>query len=117
LMLSGGGTLDGRRLLKAKTIKEMTRNQLAEPLMPITFASTKRDGIGFGLGFSVCVRPSKWEPAARVGEYGWFGSTSTHFWISPKDDLVVIILTQGTFELDIVERAVKPLVYGAIVED
>jgi len=117
LMLADKGTLDGKRLLKAETVEQMTRNQLAEPLMPIDFASTKRDGFGFGLGFSVCVERSKWEPAARVGEYGWFGSTSTHFWISPKDDLVVIILTQGTFELDIVERAVKPLVYGAIVED
>lgn len=50
----------------------------------------------------------------KVGEFGWGGAASTHFWISPHDDLAVVVLTQlmpFTFQM---ELAVKPLVYDAL---
>ena len=117
LMLSGKGTFGGKRLLKAETVELMTRNHLPKEVMPIAFGPAKRYGVGFGLGFSVRVRQTVWESASRVGEYGWGGAASTHFWISPRDELVVVALTQYMPFSDRVERAIKPIVYEAIVEE
>ncbi|NQU25365.1 MAG: beta-lactamase family protein [Candidatus Nealsonbacteria bacterium] len=116
LMLSGKGQFAGKRLLKTETVELMTRNHLPKEVMPIAFGPAKRLGVGFGLGFSVRVRQTVWESASRVGEYGWGGAASTHFWISPRDELVVVALTQYMPFSDRVERAVKPVVYEAIVE-
>ncbi|NQT41589.1 MAG: hypothetical protein HQ581_29135 [Planctomycetes bacterium] len=70
----------------------------------------------FGLGFSVVVRKSPWDPAAVVGEYGWGGAASTHFWISPKHDMFVVALQQYMPFNSTIENKVKPLVYEAAVE-
>jgi CubicO group peptidase (beta-lactamase class C family) len=48
-----------------------------------------------------------------VGEYGWGGAASTHYWVSPKDRLVVVTLEQRmpySFET---EFAVKKPIYEA----
>ena len=114
-MLLNKGELDGTRLLKATTIEQMTRNQLPESAYPISL-SGGRDGVGFGLGFSVVVEKTEYTRRSRVGQYGWGGAASTHFWISPRDDLAVVLLTQHmpfSFQL---EETVKPLVYEAIVK-
>ena len=111
-MLVNGGELEGVRLLKTGTIREMTRNQLSEEAFPISVGGPERPGVGFGLGFSV-VAESRSEPH-RVGEYGWGGLASTHFWIHPDQDLAVVVLTQHipfNFQL---ENLVKPIVYEAI---
>jgi len=115
-MLLNGGQLDGKRLLRKETVGMMVQNQLPAEAMPIAFGLQKRHGVGFGLGFSVRVKDSKWDPAAAIGEYGWGGAASTHFWISPKHDLIVVALQQHMpFTFTIANR-VKPLVYDAVVE-
>jgi len=111
LMLSGMGALDGRRLLKAETVAEMTRNQLPEHLT--VTRGTK--GRGFGLGFAVRVHRIDSAPSS-VGEYEWYGGGGTEFWISPRDELVVITLTQQ-LPMRQLGRTLKPIVYGAIVEE
>ena len=116
LMLQGEGQLGGQRLLKPQTVKMMTANQLPDVAMPVAFGDAKRHGVGFGLGVSVRVRQSDWEADSRVGEYGWGGAASTHFWISPADGLVVIVLSQHMPYNDRLERALKPIVYDAIVD-
>ena len=114
LMLSNKGTLAGKRLLKAESIKEMTKNQLPEHLIPIDKKPDDRySGLGFGLGFSVRVYQTDWVPASQVGEYGWIGGTSTEFWISPRDELVAIILPQY-MPFSKLSETVKPLVYEAV---
>jgi len=115
-MLLGGGQLDGERLLRKETVQRMIRNQLPDEVMPIGFGNSKRHSVGFGLGFSVVVGQSPWDTAAAVGEYGWGGAASTHFWISPKHDLFVVTLQQYMPFTHAIERTVKPLVYGAVVE-
>jgi CubicO group peptidase (beta-lactamase class C family) len=114
LMIEGGGELDGRRILKPETVRLMTTNQLPKEAFPIYFGKQIRHATGFGLGFSVRTADSEWDPAARVGEYGWGGAASTHYWVSPKDRLVVVTMEQTmpyTFDL---EFAVKGLIYDAI---
>ena len=68
----------------------------------------------FGLGFSVREQLSDWDPDSRVGEYGWGGALSTHYWISPKDGIVVVTLEQVLPLSILTKRAVKGLIYDAI---
>ncbi len=116
LMLSNKGILAGNRILKTESVEEMTRNQLPEHLIPIDKKPEDRySGLGFGLGFSVRVYQTDWVPASQVGEYGWIGGTSTEFWISPRDELVTIILPQY-IPFSKLSETVKPLVYAAVAE-
>jgi CubicO group peptidase (beta-lactamase class C family) len=112
-MLVAGGELDGRRLLRRETVRMMTTNQLPSQAFPIEFGGFSIPGIGFGLGFSVQVEPTPFS-AAHIGEYGWTGLASTSFWISPQDDLVVIVLQQLMPYSVLLDQTVKPLVYAAI---
>ncbi len=114
LMVDGGGQLNGVRILSPESVRLMTTNQLPKEAFPIYFGDQKRTGTGFGLGFSVRTADTAWDPAGRVGEYGWGGAASTHYWVSPKDHLAVVTMEQTmpyTFD---VEFAVKGLIYGAI---
>ena len=117
LMLTGGGVLDGVRLLQPDTVAAMTRNQLPPELIPIRKQPQERyEGLGFGLGFSVRVRPSAFVPASQVGEYGWIGGASTEFWVSPASDLIVVTLAQY-MRFSPLSRVVKGIVYAALEQE
>lgn len=116
VMISRGGELDGVRILKESTVKLMTTNQLSEKIGWIKFFGQVREGVGFGLGFSVRDKMSSWDPEGHVGEYGWGGAASTHYWASPKDDLIVVTMEQTMPYTFLVEFAVKGLIYDAIVD-
>jgi CubicO group peptidase (beta-lactamase class C family) len=114
-MIERGGKLDGHRVLRAKTVKLMTSNQLPEAAFPIRFGKEKRTGTGFGLGFNVRTEITEWwDPAGHVGEYGWGGAASTHYWASPKDKLIVVTLEQILpYQWD-TERGLKTIIYDAL---
>ena len=116
LMIANGGKFEGQRYLKKKSVKLMTTNQIPEGGGWVTFGKEIREGVGFGHGFSVRVKMSDWDPDGRVGEYGWGGAASTHYWISPKDDLVVLTLEQVMPYSFNTEWALKGLIYDALVE-
>ena len=56
------------------------------------------------------------DASARVGEYGWGGMASTHYWTSPKDDLVVVTMEQTLPFSMLLETAVKGPIYDAITK-
>lgn len=113
-MIQNGGELDGKRILRADTVKLMTTNQLMGKAFPIHFGEEIREGTGFGLGFSVRTADTKWDPAGHIGEYGWGGAASTHYWCSPQDKLIVVTLEQiFPYQWD-TEFGIKKLVYDAI---
>ena len=117
LMLSGGGTFEGKALMKSESVGLMTRNHLPEYLIPLDKKPDERyAGLGFGLGVSVRVRQTDWIHTSQVGEYGWIGGTSTEFWISPRDELVAITLAQHIPFSELSEK-VKPLIYTAILKE
>lgn len=114
-MLLGGGELYGQRILDPTSVAEMFRNQLPEQAYPIELGR-RRDGVAFGLGFHVIRELTEYTSLARIGEVGWGGAASTHFWISKEDDLAVVVLSQLMPYSDQLEAAVKPLVYESILE-
>lgn len=121
-MLLDGGEYDGARLIGPKTIELMTENHLPggsdlAPLATGSFSESTFDGVGFGLGFAVCVDPAKRGLHGSLGEYYWGGAASTAFWIDPVEDLLVIFLAQlmpsTTYDF---RGQLRSLVYSAIVD-
>ena len=95
----------------------MTSNQLPESVGWIKFGTEVREGVGFSLGFSVRVKSSTWDPQSRIGEYGWGGAASTHYWTSPKDELIVVTMEQTMPYSFLTEFAVKGLIYDSVIAE
>jgi CubicO group peptidase (beta-lactamase class C family) len=92
VMLSGGGAIDGVRILSPRTPAFMASDHLD--------ARVRRDhyllwpGHGFGLGFAVRTDPGQAPTAGSVGEFFWGGMMGTAFWVSPRDSLFAVLMVQ-----------------------
>jgi len=93
--------------LKAETVVQMTQNQLPEGVLAYGW---------FGVGYGFQVQLQDWGSKGHVGEYGWGGAASTHFWISPTDDLIVIALSQEQPFNNQLKKDLKPVVYDILEE-
>lgn len=116
-MIANGGEFQGQRYLREDSVDLMRTNQLPRSISCISFGKEERHGTGFGLGF--CVRfadDQRWDSDATVGEYGWGGLASTHYWISPKHELVVVTMEQTLPYNWNLEHALKPLIYEAVLK-
>jgi CubicO group peptidase (beta-lactamase class C family) len=108
-MLLNGGEFEGRRLLSRKTVELMTSDHLS----PIVF----RPGVGEGLGFSVVKDLGLRGEPGSVGEFGWGGAYHSTYWADPKEQLVVVYLTQLNPAGDIDDFGkLRALVYQAITD-
>jgi CubicO group peptidase (beta-lactamase class C family) len=116
LMIANDGEWNGKRLLSAESARRMHTNQLPKEVEWIGFEGEKRKGVGFGLGFSVTVEPGEKSPNNHKDEYGWGGAASTHFWVSPRDRLIVVTMEQRWPYSPETEEALKPVIYGAIAK-
>jgi CubicO group peptidase (beta-lactamase class C family) len=89
-LLLGAGESDGRRLLSAESVRQMTTNHLtpaqAEP------GALFLDGQGWGFGGSVDIADI--DPWNVPGRYGWVGGTGTAAYIVPSTGAVSILLSQ-----------------------
>jgi CubicO group peptidase (beta-lactamase class C family) len=97
LMLMNKGELDGTRLLGRKTVEYITTNHLPGDMASMgqpRFSEASYEGIGFGLGFSVVLDPTRSQVMESVGTYAWGGAASTAFWCDPIEDITTIFLTQ-----------------------
>jgi CubicO group peptidase (beta-lactamase class C family) len=52
-------------------------------------------GYGFGLGFAVRKETGLHPMTGSAGEYRWAGAAGTSFWVDPKEQMVVVWMTQG----------------------
>jgi len=93
-MMLNRGELDGARILKPQTVDLMTRNHLADELVPITIGPLALANTGFGLDFAVRVKAAADEPAGSLGEYWWGGAASTQFFVAPRENLIAVGMTQ-----------------------
>ena len=119
-MLLNQGQLNGKRIIGRKTIELMTTNHLPDgkdltEMSESAFSETPYAGVGFGLGFSVMLDPAKSQTLSDIGEFGWGGMASTVFFINPKEDMLVIFMTQlipsSTYQ---VRRELRSLIYSAL---
>ena len=73
-------------------------------------------GYGFGLGFAVRQQLGVSAVPGSPGDYQWFGSAGTNFWVDPREELIAIILAQSPAVRAEYPRRFRALVYGAIAE-
>lgn len=76
-MLMNKGTLDGKQLLAAETVKQMFTNQLAD-------VEESSPSFQFGLGFR----------CFSEGDFGWGGFAGTRFYVHPEKKSVILYMTQ-----------------------
>jgi CubicO group peptidase (beta-lactamase class C family) len=88
-LLPGGTTL-----LKPETIGLMMTNQLPAGVCIRFPRLGEIPGKGHGLAGAVTLAPSSLEPAGAAGEFQWGGIAGTHWWISPRQNLAGLLMTQ-----------------------
>jgi CubicO group peptidase (beta-lactamase class C family) len=91
-MLLNGGQLDRVRILGRATVAQMSSDHLgdirvASPILP--------RGYGFGLGFAVRKETGLNWVTGSAGEYRWGGAAGTAFWVDPKEQMIVVWMTQA----------------------
>jgi CubicO group peptidase (beta-lactamase class C family) len=116
-MLLADGVHQGRRLLSAASVKEMTRDQLtpaqkeasANTFFPDFFTTH-----GWGYGMAVITAPDAVTPTP--GRYGWDGGFGTSWINDPNRGLIGIVMTQAAgFLFDgTLERFWKTLYAGRV---
>ncbi|RAK56504.1 serine hydrolase domain-containing protein [Phenylobacterium deserti] len=120
-MLRRGGELDGRRIIGPRTLELMRLNFLpgGRDLASTAvggFSETAYEGVGFGLGFAMTVDQTATATLSQ-SDYYWGGAASTIFWVDPREELVVIFMTQlmpsWVFN---VRGQLKSIVYASIVD-
>jgi CubicO group peptidase (beta-lactamase class C family) len=118
-MLLNGGTLDGERIIGRKTLQLMTSNHLPgnkelPDLSVALFSEAAYAGVGFGLGFAVTLNPVRALLPGSAGDFFWGGMASTFFWVDPREDMIVIFMTQlmpsSTYPL---RRQLRTMIYSA----
>lgn len=106
MMLNEGVLSDGKRWIKRETIREFTREHLAE------------HGAPRGLGWDKPSTPSSSGRYFSRASYGHLGYTGTSIWIDPAQSLFVILLTNRVHPSRNNEqiKTVRPALHDAIVE-
>jgi CubicO group peptidase (beta-lactamase class C family) len=110
-MMLNGGQFEGKRLLSRKTVELMTVDQLNGT------AFRPGSGEGMGLGFFVVKDLGARGQPGSVGEFGWGGAYHSTYWVDPREQLVVVYLTQLNPFGDIDDFGkLRALIYQAIVD-
>ncbi len=97
LMLVGGGSFDGKRIISEDAARLMMTNHLAEELMERRFPAGQqhiRPGFGMGVNGVVFTDPKLAGVPVGRGTYHWDGAASTWFWVDPENDLIFVGMTQ-----------------------
>jgi CubicO group peptidase (beta-lactamase class C family) len=113
-MLLNGGEYNGTRLLAHNTVRMMTMNQIGDLFVNVTAPTENK----FGFGFSIITDEGSRLTPSQAGTYSWGGVFSTSYFVDPKEEMIVLLYRQmwGPHVAD-TDRAFKPLVYQAIVEE
>jgi CubicO group peptidase (beta-lactamase class C family) len=115
-MMLNGGELAGARILGPQVVHYMARDHLGA--IPMEEPGERPSGIGFGLGFGIMKDPAEAGYMSSEGSFFWAGAAATHFWIDPKEDLVVVAMSQhiGAPGADALWPQLRTLVYSALMK-
>jgi len=93
-MVLNRGELFGNRVMSEETAELMFHNAVPEIAMPIGDRGYWR-GSGWSLGgFSVVLDPETYSYPVSEGTIWWDGSAATRFFIDPKENMVMVIMSQ-----------------------
>jgi CubicO group peptidase (beta-lactamase class C family) len=90
MLLAGGTTAGGRRLLSADSVQLMITDHTTPAQRKI--GELFLEGQGWGFGGSVDI--ASIDPWNFDGRYGWVGGTGTSAHITPATEMIAILLTQ-----------------------
>jgi CubicO group peptidase (beta-lactamase class C family) len=90
MLLAGGTTVAGRRLLSADSVQLMINNHTTPPQRMISELFLEGQGWGFGGSVDIATIDSWNVP----GRYGWVGGTGTSGHITPSTGTIAILLAQ-----------------------
>jgi CubicO group peptidase (beta-lactamase class C family) len=116
-MVLGGGKLNGRQYLSAKSFELMTTDHVGPNSgVDRDYFYFPGDGFGFGLGFGVRTDPgnAKPPPPGSLGELKWDGASGCYFVIDRKQDMFFVLMEQTPSERQRVQKTVKQLIYEAM---
>tara|TARA_B100001057_G_scaffold389131_1_gene396781 strand:+ start:7184 stop:8299 length:1116 start_codon:yes stop_codon:yes gene_type:complete len=96
MMLLNRGTYKGQKILEKRTVELMTKDQLngIRNGKPNDDNHKPNEAIGFGMTFSVIKNIAAYPFPGSQGSYGWHGSWGPYFRIDPKENMVMILMTQ-----------------------
>lgn len=107
-MLLNKGTLNGKKILSADAVKQMTTVQSGE-------AKTKDQLADYGFGLKITTTEGG-EDSLSVGSYGHGGAYATQMWVDPVRERVVVLMVQhGGFPFD-GGKKINPTVLKAALE-
>jgi CubicO group peptidase (beta-lactamase class C family) len=118
-MLLNRGDFNGNRILSPLVVDYMVRSHLDT----IQREGLKRGadfgkGLDWGLGFAIVKDPVASGFMSSEGSFFWYGLADTHFWVDPKEDLVVVALVQdmeNPGDADLLLQ-IRTLIYSAIIK-
>ena len=96
MMLLNKGTFKDQKILEKHTVELMTKDQLKgiRNKKPNDDNHKPNEAIGFGMTFSVIKNIAAYPFPGSQGSYGWHGSWGPYFRIDPKENLIIILMTQ-----------------------
>jgi CubicO group peptidase (beta-lactamase class C family) len=93
-MLLNNGEVNGKRYLKAESVKLMHTNNL-ENGVSVKMGAARGGGIGFGVDFAIVLDPKPSNNAMPKESYYWGGAYGTWFWIDPTNEVVFVGMIQN----------------------
>jgi CubicO group peptidase (beta-lactamase class C family) len=118
MLLDGGRTADGTRIVSRPSIAAMTTDQLTPAQKAVSAmvpGSPFWDDHGWGFGVAVVTHRSG--PTETPGKYGWDGGMGTTWSNDPTEDLITILLTQAAWSSPVmpaVALAFQAAAYAAV---
>ena len=107
-MLLNKGKYNGRQILSPRTVEVMLGHQL-------DFQKEGEDY--FSLGFSVTSAKSAERNLRSAGSFSWGGYYGTNYWADPKENLIVLIMTQHTPNShDDLKGKIENIIYGSLLK-
>ncbi len=73
------------------------------------------NGIGFGLGFSVVIDETESELKDSNGTFGWSGMAGTIFRVDPKEELILIFMTQRNHPWGDIHKIFNNFAYDSLI--
>ena len=116
-MVLDGGKFGGKQYLSPKAYTDMTTDHVGPGSgVDRDYYYFPGDGFGFGLGFAVRTDPgnAKPPPPGSLGELKWDGASGCYFVIDRKQDMFFVLLQETPSQRQIIQPAVKKLIYEAL---